>query len=58
MTKTQTTEEFQRKLNLARGTRPRVMVSDNASVLKSTATWMKNSRHRKNAFILVSLVKN
>ena len=44
LTKTQTTEEFQRKLNLARGTRPRVMVSDNASVLKSTATWMKNSR--------------
>ena len=44
LTKTQTTEEFQRKLNLARGTRPRVMVSDNTSVLKSTATWMKNSR--------------
>ena len=44
LTKTQTTEEFQRKLNLATGTRPRVMVSDNTSVLKSTATWMKNSR--------------
>ena len=46
LTKTQTAEEFQRKLNLfiARRTRPKVMISDNASVFKSTATWMKNIR--------------
>ena len=46
LTKTQTAEEFQRKLNLfiARRTRPKVMISANASVFKSTATWMKNIR--------------
>ena len=46
LTKTQTAAEFQRKLNLfiARRTRPKVMISDNASVFKSTATWMKNIR--------------
>ena len=46
LTKTQTAEEFQRKLNLfiARRTRPKVMISDNASVFKSTATWMKKIR--------------
>ena len=46
LTKTQTAEEFQRNLNLfiARRTRPKVMMSDNASVFKSTATWMKNIR--------------
>ena len=46
MTKTQTAEEFHRKLNLfiTRRTRPKVMISDNASVFKSTATWMKNIR--------------
>ena len=45
-TKTQTAKEFQIKLNLfiTRRTRPKVMISDNASVLKSTATWMKNIR--------------
>ena len=45
-TKTQTAKEFQRKSNLfiTRRTRPKVMISDNASVLKSTATWMKNIR--------------
>ena len=44
LTKTQTAEEFQRMLNLfiARRTRPKVMISDNASVFKSAATWMKN----------------
>ena len=44
--KTQTAEEFQRKINLfiARRTRPKVMISANASVFKSTATWMKNTR--------------
>ncbi|XP_073231810.1 uncharacterized protein [Porites lutea] len=46
LTKTQTAEEFQRKLNLfiTRRTRSKVMISDNASVFKSTATWMKNIR--------------
>ena len=46
LTKTQTAEEFQRKLNLfiTRRTRPRVMISDNAPVFKSTATWVKNIR--------------
>ena len=47
VTKTQTAEDLQRKLNLfiARRTRPKVMISaDNASVFKSTATWMKNIR--------------
>ena len=46
LTKTHTAEEFQRKLNLfiTRRTRPKVMISDNASVFKSTATWMKNIR--------------
>ena len=46
LTRTQTAEEFQRKLNLfiARRARPKVMVSHNASVFKSTATWMKNTR--------------
>lgn len=43
-TKTQTAEEFQGKLKLARRTSSKIMVSDNASVFKSTATWMKNSR--------------
>ena len=49
LTKTQTAEEFQRKLNLfiARRTRPKVIISDNASVFKSTATWMKNIRKSK-----------
>ena len=44
LTKTQTAEEFQRKLSLfiARRTRPKVIISDNASVFKFTATWMKN----------------
>ena len=43
LTKTQTAEEFQRKLSLfiARRTRPKVIISDNASVFKFTATWMK-----------------
>ena len=46
LTKTQTAEEFQRNLNLfiARRTRPKVMISDNTSVFKSTATWVKNIR--------------
>ena len=46
LTKTQTAEEIQRKLNLfiARRTRPKVIISDNASVFKSTATCRKNIR--------------
>ena len=43
MTRTQSAEEFQRKLNafIARKTRPKVIVSDNASVFKTTASWIK-----------------
>ena len=46
LTKTQTTDEFQRKFNafIARKTRPRLIVSDNASVFKSTATWIRKIR--------------
>jgi len=46
LTKTQTAEEFQRRLNvfIARRTRPKLIVLDNASVFKSTATWIKNIR--------------
>ena len=46
LTRTQTAEEFPRKLNLfiARRAKPKVMVSHNASVFKPTATWMKNTR--------------
>ena len=29
---------------IARKTRPKVLISDNTSVFKSTATWMKNIR--------------
>ena len=32
---------------IARRTRPKVIISDNASVFKSTATWMKNNRKSK-----------
>ena len=43
VTKSQTAEEFQRKLNsfIARRTRPRLITSDNASVFKATASWIK-----------------
>ena len=43
VTKSQTAEEFQRKLNsfIARKTRPRLIISDNASVFKATASWIK-----------------
>ena len=48
LTKTQTAEEFRRKLRLARRTSSKVMVSDNVSVFKSTATWMiKQQEERK-----------
>ena len=43
VTKSQTAEEFQRKLNsfIARRRRPRLIISDNASVFKATANWIK-----------------
>ena len=46
VTRTQTAEEFQRKLNafITRKTRPEVIVSDNASVFKTTAEWIKKIR--------------
>jgi len=46
VTKSQTAEEFQRKLNsfIARRTRPRRIISDNASVFKATASWIKKIR--------------
>ena len=44
--KSHTEEEFQRKLNsfIARKTRPRLIISDNASVFKATASWIKKIR--------------
>lgn len=46
VTKSQTAEEFQRKLNsfIAMKTRPRLIISDNASVFKATASWIKKIR--------------
>ncbi|XP_074629542.1 uncharacterized protein LOC141887151 [Acropora palmata] len=46
MTKSQTAEEFQRKLNgfITRRTRPKRMVSDNAAVFKTTAAWIRKIR--------------
>ncbi|XP_048575296.1 uncharacterized protein LOC116604510 [Nematostella vectensis] len=46
VTKSQTAEEFQRELNafITRRTRPVRIVSDNASVFKATATWIKKIR--------------
>ena len=43
VTKSQTAEEFQQKLNafITRKTRPEMIVSDNASVFKTTAKWIK-----------------
>jgi len=42
VTKSQTAEEFQRKLNafITRKTRPQQIVSDNAAVFKTTADWI------------------
>ena len=44
--KSQSGEECQRKFNefITRRTRPKPIVSDNASVIKSTATWIKKLR--------------
>ena len=46
VTKSQMVEEFQRKLNssITRKTRPRLIISDNASVFKATASWIKKIR--------------
>ena len=46
VTKSQTVEEFQRKLNgfITRRTRSKLIVSDNAAVFKTTATWIKKIR--------------
>ena len=47
--KSQKAEEFQRKLNLfiARKTRPRIIISDNTSIFKATASWIKKIRKSK-----------
>ena len=49
LTKTQTAEEFQRKLNafISRRTRPRVIISDNAATFKATADWIKLVRRNE-----------
>ncbi len=46
VTKSQTAEEFQRKLNafITRKTRPQQIVSDNAAVFKTTADWIQKIR--------------
>ena len=46
VTQSQTAEEFQWKLNafITRKTRPEMIVSDNASVFKTTAKWIKLMR--------------
>ncbi|CAB4014977.1 Pro-Pol poly [Paramuricea clavata] len=46
MTKSQTADEFQRKLNtfITRRTRPELIISDNAKVFKATASWIKEIR--------------
>ena len=46
LTKSQTAEEFQKKLNafITRRTRPQRIVSDNAATFRATATWIKKIR--------------
>ena len=46
LTKSQTAEEFKRKLNafIARRTRPQRIVSDNAATFRATAMWIKKIR--------------
>ena len=46
LTHSQTAEEFQEILNsfIARRTRPRRIISDNATVFKATASWIKKIR--------------
>ena len=43
LTRTQTADEFQGKLNsfITRRTRPRMIMSENATVFKATATWIR-----------------
>lgn len=46
LTKSQTAEEFQQKLNafITRRTRPNKIISDNAATFRATATWIKKIR--------------
>ena len=46
---TQTTDEFKSKLNafMSRRIKPRIIISDNAKVLKATADWIKTLRKRE-----------
>ena len=46
LTRSQTAEEFQKKLNafITRRTRPQRIVSDNAATFRATATWIKKIR--------------
>ena len=46
VTRSQTAEEFQRKLNafISRRSRPRLIISDNALTFKVTAEWVKKIR--------------
>lgn len=46
VTRTQTADEFQKKLNafISHRTRPRVIISDNAGVFKTTADWIRAIR--------------
>ena len=46
VTRTQTADEFKQKLNafISRRTRPRIIISDNAKVFKTTADWIKTIR--------------
>ncbi len=43
LTKSQTAKELKRKLNafITRRTRPKLIVSDNAAVFQTTASWLK-----------------
>ena len=49
VTKSQSAEEFQKKLNsfITRKTRPQLIVSDNAAVFKTTASWIRKIRKSK-----------
>ena len=49
VTRTQTADEFQKKLNafISRRTRPRVIISDNAGVFKTKADWIRAIRKSK-----------
>ena len=55
VTQSQTAEEFQRKLNafITRKTRPEMIVSDNASVFKTTAKWIKLIRKSEKLKIIL-----